>query len=124
MCDAMWSDVLCCDGCVWWIGEDGLDGDDGDDGDEGHDGESGETCQNFEIMIEFVSENKDRNTRTYHIEHAGPAGKVSYQWIMIVILLMICWIRMNIILKFHCWILLSFLMAKVVEGKLILSFHC
>lgn len=56
-------------------GEDGMDGDDGNDGDEGHDGENGEDAETFEIMIEFVKEDKSKGIREYHIEHAGPRGK-------------------------------------------------
>eukprot|EP01031_Cornospumella_fuschlensis_P048266 gene48266-59113_t len=56
-------------------GEDGEDGEDGLEGGEGEDGIAGEDCDNFEVMIEFVSENKDKGLRTYRVEHAGPNGK-------------------------------------------------
>jgi hypothetical protein len=59
-------------------GDDGQDGDDGLDGEEGHDGGDGESAEPFEIMIEFVEEDKEKGVRVYHIEHAGPTGKDDY----------------------------------------------
>lgn len=56
-------------------GEDGLDGEDGHDGQEGEDGLNGESATDFEVMIEFISEDPKTGMRKYRIEHAGISGK-------------------------------------------------
>jgi hypothetical protein len=60
-------------------GEDGLDGEDGHDGQEGEDGGHGEDADDFEVMIEFISEDKKKGTRKYKVEHAGPNGKDEHE---------------------------------------------
>jgi len=56
-------------------GNDGEDGDDGDDGVDGGDGENGENADDFELTIEFISEDIEKGTHTFRIEHASPHDK-------------------------------------------------
>lgn len=60
-------------------GEDGMDGEDGHDGQEAEDGLNGSSAEDFEVMIEFVSEDASKGTRKYRVEHAGPQGKDEHE---------------------------------------------
>jgi hypothetical protein len=56
-------------------GGDGHDGNDGGEGQRGEAGEDGVDTPEFQITIEFLSEDAAKGVRKYRIEHAGPNGK-------------------------------------------------
>jgi hypothetical protein len=51
----------------------------GDDGEDGEDGEDGFHCDDFEVNIEFDSEDIKKGTHTFNIAVAGPKDKDEHE---------------------------------------------
>lgn len=52
-----------------------MSGEDGQDGGDGTDGLNATDTKDFEVTIELLSEDVNRGTKEYRIEHSGPYGK-------------------------------------------------